>query len=99
VRIGQADSNQWIAGCASSHFVRLSALCASVEPRLEELCANRLHWGSSMQDTRIFKIGNQQSPDIRQELFLYNAPMPEFLEELKQRKYPRFQQIVDSLPE
>ena len=52
-----------------------------------------------MLDTRIFRIENQQSSGIDQELFLYNAPMPEFLEELKRRKHRRFQQIVDSLSE
>lgn len=36
---------------------------------------------------------------IRKGLFLYNAPMPEFFEELKRRKYQRFQQIVDVFPQ
>jgi hypothetical protein len=53
----------------------------------------------STTDKRIFRIKSQQSSGIRQELFLYNAPMPEFLEEPKRRKYPRFQQIVDLVPE
>lgn len=36
---------------------------------------------------------------IRQELFLYNAPMPEFFEQLKRRKYPQSQQIVALFPQ
>ena len=48
---------------------------------------------------RVFKIEHQHSPGIRQEQFLYNAPMPEFFEEPKRRKYPQLQQIVDLLPQ
>jgi len=64
-----------------AHFVRLSALRASVEPTrgFSELRINNL----------------QESVKS----FLYNARMPEFLEELKRRRYARFRQIADSLPE
>jgi hypothetical protein len=50
-------------------------------------------------NTRIFGIENQRSPGIRQALFLYNAPMSEFFEELEWRKHPRSQQIVDLFPQ
>ena len=50
-------------------------------------------------NTRIFGIENQGSPGIRQALFLYNAPMPEFFEELERRKYLRLQQVVGLFPQ
>jgi hypothetical protein len=50
-------------------------------------------------DTQVFRTENQRSPGIRQALFLYNAPMPEFFEELEWRKHPRLQQIADLFPQ
>jgi hypothetical protein len=53
-RSPKGDLNQWIAGCASSHCVRLSALRAAVEPRSEELKTIRLRHHDFLLDTRIF---------------------------------------------
>jgi hypothetical protein len=50
-------------------------------------------------DAQVFRIENQRSPGIRQALFLYNAPMPGFFEELERRKHPRSQQIADLFPQ
>lgn len=52
----------------------------------------------SATDSRIFRLENQQSSEICQELLLYNATMPEFLEEPDQRQRLRFWPIIDSLP-
>jgi hypothetical protein len=48
---------------------------------------------------RLFRIENQHSSGLREELILYSAPMPEFFEELERRKHPRLQQIVELIPQ
>ena len=49
-----AKSSVGSAGFASSHYVRLSSLRSSVEPRSEELSAIRLRHLDFLLDTRIF---------------------------------------------
>jgi hypothetical protein len=48
---------------------------------------------------RMFRIENQHSSGIRDELILYNAPMAEFFKELGRRKHRRLQQIVELFPQ